>query len=155
MRTHLTFFRVGRRLYRRSGWQSDLNKNDGAVKMHWQGKHRGPDFEPIHFELKTVTAPSLVDSKGRPVPTVMAEALTKGETVKRADKVRNDDDDVLLAAKLSKAKERHSLSSPKPCVGTQLAASRTRTVYAMQRIGCSRKVNRCCTSRMEVDEKGK
>ncbi|WP_426615729.1 AAA family ATPase [Bradyrhizobium sp. McL0616] len=73
-----------------------LNKGD-TVKMHWQGKHRGPDFEPIHFELKTVTAPSLVDSRGRPVPTVMAEALTKGESVKRADKARTDDDAVLLA----------------------------------------------------------
>jgi hypothetical protein len=78
-----------------------LNKGD-TVKMHWQGKHRGPDFEPIHFELKTVTAPSLVDSKGRPVPTVMAEALTKGESVKRADKARNDDDDVLLAIERGK-----------------------------------------------------
>ncbi|WP_445222125.1 AAA family ATPase [Bradyrhizobium sp. Pa8] len=78
-----------------------LNKGE-TVKMHWQGKHRGPDFEPIHFELKTVTAPSLVDSKGRPVPTVMAEALTKGESVKRADKARNDDDAVLLAIEQGK-----------------------------------------------------
>ncbi|MDE5466046.1 AAA family ATPase [Bradyrhizobium sp. CSS354] len=73
-----------------------LNKGE-TVKLHWQGKHRGPDFDPIYFELKTVTAPALVDSKGRPVPTVMAEALTKGESIRRADKARNDDDDVLLA----------------------------------------------------------
>lgn len=79
-----------------------LNKNDGGVKMHWQGKHRGPDFEPIHFELKTVTAPALVDSRGRSVPTVMAEVLTKGETVRRADKARSDDDDVLLAIERGK-----------------------------------------------------
>lgn len=73
-----------------------LNKGE-TVKLHHQGKHRGPNFEPIHFELKTVTAPTLVDSKGRPVPTVMAEALSKGESIKRADKARSDDDDVLLA----------------------------------------------------------
>jgi AAA domain/RepB DNA-primase from phage plasmid len=78
-----------------------LNKGE-TVKLHHQGKHRGPDFEPIHFELKTVTAPALVDSKGRPVPTVMAEALTKGESVKRADKARNDDDEVLLAIERGK-----------------------------------------------------
>ncbi|MET4032291.1 AAA family ATPase [Bradyrhizobium barranii] len=78
-----------------------LNKGE-TVKLHWQGKHRGPDFDPIHFELKTVTAPSLVDSKGRPVPTVMAEALTKGESVKRADKARGDDDEVLLAIERGK-----------------------------------------------------
>jgi hypothetical protein len=78
-----------------------LNKGE-TVKLHHQGKHRGPDFEPIHFELKTVTAPTLVDSKGRPVPTVMAEALTKGESIKRADKARNDDDNVLLAIERGK-----------------------------------------------------
>jgi hypothetical protein len=78
-----------------------LNKGE-TVKLHHQGKHRGPDFEPIYFELRTVTAPSLVDSKGRPVPTVMAEALTKGESVKRADKARSDDDDVLLAIERGK-----------------------------------------------------
>ncbi|UGX92433.1 helicase RepA family protein [Bradyrhizobium barranii subsp. barranii] len=78
-----------------------LNKGE-TVKPHHQGKHRGPDFEPIHFELKTLTAPSLVDSKGRPVPTVMAEALTKGESVKRADKARGDDDEVLLAIERGK-----------------------------------------------------
>jgi hypothetical protein len=78
-----------------------LNKGD-TVKMQWQGKHRGPDFDPIHFELKTVTAPSLVDSKGRPVPTVMAEALSKGESVKRANKASSDDDHVLLAIEQGK-----------------------------------------------------
>ena len=78
-----------------------LNKGD-TVKLHWQGKHRGPDFDPIYFELKTVTVPTLVDSKGRPVPTVMAEALSKGESIKRADKARNDDDEVLLAIERGK-----------------------------------------------------
>jgi hypothetical protein len=78
-----------------------LNKGE-TVKLHWQGKHRGPDFEAIHFELKTVTAPSLIDSRGRPVPTVMAEALTKVESAKRFDKARSDDDDVLLAIERGK-----------------------------------------------------
>jgi hypothetical protein len=78
-----------------------LNKGE-TIKLHYQGKHRGPDFEPIHFELKTVTAPSLVDSKGRPVPTVMAEALTQRESAKRADKARGDDEDVILAIEQGK-----------------------------------------------------
>jgi hypothetical protein len=41
-----------------------LNKSEGSVRMHWQGKHRGPDFDPIHFELKTVTAPTLARQAG-------------------------------------------------------------------------------------------
>jgi hypothetical protein len=27
----------------------------GGVELHWQGKIRGPDFAPTHFQLRTVT----------------------------------------------------------------------------------------------------
>lgn len=52
-----------------------LTKADSRVKLHWQVKHRGADFAPLYFALDTVTAPLLVDSKGRPVPTVMAVGM--------------------------------------------------------------------------------
>jgi len=74
-----------------------LVKGEGStIKLHWQGKHRGPDFDPVHFELKAVTAPTLVDSRGRSVPTVMATALSTGETRKRREEARRGEDDVLL-----------------------------------------------------------
>src|SRR5690606_22989588 len=69
-----------------------LAKSPGGARMHWQGKHRGPDFEPISFELTTVTAPILVDSRGRDIPTVMARALTPGDARQRADTARRDED---------------------------------------------------------------
>lgn len=72
-----------------------LAKASGGARMHWQGKHRGPDFDPIHFELLTVSAPRLVDSKGRPIPTVMAQALTPGDAKQQASAARRDEDDVL------------------------------------------------------------
>jgi hypothetical protein len=49
-----------------------LTRDRGLVKLHWQTKHRGPDFEPLYFELQTVTVPGMVDSRGRLVPTVIA-----------------------------------------------------------------------------------
>lgn len=52
-----------------------LTKDVGFAKLHWQVKHRGADFAPLFFALETVTAPELVDSKGRPVPTVMAVGM--------------------------------------------------------------------------------
>ncbi|MBB6299421.1 AAA family ATPase [Rhizobium leucaenae] len=69
---------------------------DGTVKLHWQGKHRGPDFEPVIFDLSTVTAPLLKDSKGRDVPTVMAQALSTSEARGLAASSRRDEDDALL-----------------------------------------------------------
>jgi hypothetical protein len=62
-----------------------LNEVDGnlscavdgvAVEVHWQGKVRGPDFEPLSFELKTVTNELLKDSRGRLMPTVIARSLS-------------------------------------------------------------------------------
>lgn len=73
-----------------------LAKSDGSIKLHWQGKHRGPDFDPIMLELKTITAPGLTDSKGRPIPTVMAQALSAGDVKGLAAASRRDEDDVLL-----------------------------------------------------------
>jgi hypothetical protein len=68
----------------------------GTVKLHWQGKHRGPDFAPIMFDLSTVNAPGLQDSRGRPIPTVMASVLSEGEVAERAVQAHREGDDVLL-----------------------------------------------------------
>ncbi|UNK36555.1 AAA family ATPase [Shinella sp. H4-D48] len=73
-----------------------LAKSDGSIKLYWQGKHRGPDFDPITLELKTITAPGLTDSKGRPIPTVMAQALSASDVKGLAAASRRDEDDVLL-----------------------------------------------------------
>jgi RecA-family ATPase len=47
-------------------------KEDALAELHWQGKFRGPDFEPVAFELPTVDAATLKDSKGRLIRTVLA-----------------------------------------------------------------------------------
>src|SRR4029077_9721204 len=48
-------------------------QDDGVVHLHWQGKFSGPDFAPIAFNLRTVTHERLKDTKGRLIPTVIAE----------------------------------------------------------------------------------
>jgi hypothetical protein len=64
-----------------------LTRQGEAVRLHWQGKHRGPDFVPISFKLQTVSAPQLVDSKGRPVPTVMAVPMDATEAAGAAGRL--------------------------------------------------------------------
>lgn len=73
-----------------------VKSTDGTVKLHWQGKHRGPDFDPIVFELQTVTAPGLQDSRGRDIPTVMAATMSRSEVSAKARTARRDEDDVLM-----------------------------------------------------------
>ncbi|MGJ7042110.1 hypothetical protein J2Y63_005391 [Shinella sp. BE166] len=73
-----------------------LTKSDGLVRLHWQGKHRGPDFEPVVFKLESVTAPDLVDSRGRLVPTVLAKDMSEKEVGVVKRQAFSDMDAVLL-----------------------------------------------------------
>ena len=75
---------------------SCVKRDDSTVVLHHQGKHRGPDFKPVPFELRTVTAPGLRDTRGRDVPTVLAAALSDGEAAGRSAEARSDVDEVLL-----------------------------------------------------------
>ena len=72
-------------------------QSDGVVELHWQGKFRGPDFQPLSFEMLRVESPRLLDSRGRNVPTVVAKPLTELEQTHKAS-VANDDLRALLRA---------------------------------------------------------
>lgn len=71
-------------------------KKDSAVELHWQGKFRGPDFVSLSFQLKPTTSVRLHDSKGRPIPSVMAEYLTDTAQDVLTEAARRDEN-LLLA----------------------------------------------------------
>jgi hypothetical protein len=65
-----------------------LNEVDGNIALRRKesqlgaealGKFRGPAFNPLHFELKTVRHALLKDTHGRDIPTVVARALNEAE----------------------------------------------------------------------------
>jgi hypothetical protein len=70
-------------------------KNAMTVKVHWQGKFRGPEFEPINFLLKSVTTDRLRDSKGRAIWTVFAKFLSDEAEEQMASSVRRDENALL------------------------------------------------------------
>jgi hypothetical protein len=74
-----------------------LSKADTIVTMHWQGKFRGPDFAPILFQLFSATTPKLRDSKGRTIPTVVANAVSERERSLVEANSRSDEDALLIA----------------------------------------------------------
>jgi hypothetical protein len=69
---------------------------EGATTLHWQGKFRGPQFEPMSFELSTVTAPMLADAHGRLIPSVVARPLSVAQ-VEQLERERERAEDKLLA----------------------------------------------------------
>jgi AAA domain len=67
------------------------SKSRIIAEIHWQGKHRGPEFAPIRFELIERTSSSLIDSKGRKIRSVVATVLTQAGYAPRS---KSGDDDL-------------------------------------------------------------
>lgn len=72
-------------------------RGDRSAELHWQGKFRGPDFKPIMFDLPAITVPTLVDSRGREIPTVRAVVVGETEIAARAHAATREDQRMLLA----------------------------------------------------------
>lgn len=68
-----------------------------TTSLHWSGKIRGPDFEPLTFKLMPGTCPELADAKGRKMPSVWAELADAAHAEKATERQRADEDDLLLA----------------------------------------------------------
>src|SRR5262249_61873320 len=67
-------------------------RKDNAIELHWQGKFRGPDFEPVLFQLRSVTHQLLKDSRGRAIPTVIAELLSEEAQQAMRRTAKSDED---------------------------------------------------------------
>lgn len=96
-----------------------LWKRDTAVELHWQGKHRGPDFMPIMFELKGIESDKIKDSKGRAMPTVMAVPLLEMRAMEIAANAYTTKERLLLSIEAS-----DSLSVAQRCLNIGMVNSK-------------------------------
>jgi hypothetical protein len=71
--------------------------SNAAIEVRWQGKFRGPDFEPLTFKVRSVTHERLKDSRGRLIPTVIAEHLSEIGQEEIAKVARSHEDQLLAA----------------------------------------------------------
>jgi hypothetical protein len=89
------------------GGSAFLNEMDGnltlwaegdreTTELHWAGKLRGPNFDPLVFALEKGTCPGLADAKGRPVPSVWASLADQRRAERAASRQRDDEDAVLI-----------------------------------------------------------
>jgi hypothetical protein len=70
--------------------------NEAVVRVHTQGKFRGPEFAPLYFKLHTATAETLKDSRGRQIPSVVAMPLSEIEQQQAEAGSRNNEDELLI-----------------------------------------------------------
>jgi hypothetical protein len=88
------------------GGSAFLNEVDGNLTLwsgvehqttlHWQGKFRGPEFEPMTFGLHVKTSARVHDSDGRLMPSIVAEPMSEMQ-IEAGEKVQESEENILLA----------------------------------------------------------
>jgi hypothetical protein len=74
--------------------------NDGGLlSLHWQGKFRGPEFEPLTFELVRHESAAICDVQGRLMPTVLAKPVLRMRALEIATANLSTEDKLLLSVK--------------------------------------------------------
>ncbi len=68
---------------------------DKQTTLHWLGKFRGPEFEPLTFEMSTVESARVVDADGRCMPSVIAKPISEIKIQLTEGKQQREEDMVL------------------------------------------------------------
>jgi RecA-family ATPase len=66
-----------------------------TTTLHWHGKIRGPDFQPVNFSLKQVKLNKMADARGRPFMSVVATLQTEEQAETAIRQATLDENTVL------------------------------------------------------------
>jgi AAA domain len=69
----------------------------GVTELHWQGKLRGAEFDPVRFRFEGLTSPDVKDVKGREVHLPVLRPVTKADPEQREKAATNQDAALLKA----------------------------------------------------------
>ena len=69
----------------------------GVTELHWQGKLRGVEFEPVKFRFDLLTSPDVKDVKDREVQLPVLRPMAEADAEKR-EKVAINQDAALIKA---------------------------------------------------------
>jgi hypothetical protein len=67
-----------------------------STTLHWQGKLRGADFDPLPFTLRAIRVPALVDAKKRPLVSVVADIQSPESAANMSKQAVSDENTVLF-----------------------------------------------------------
>jgi len=72
--------------------------NDGGIlSLHWQGKFRGAEFEPLSMELQRYETSKICDNQGRVMPTILAKPILMTRAVQLARENLKLEDKLLIS----------------------------------------------------------
>lgn len=65
------------------------------IVLHWLGKFRGPEFEPVAFEIRTAESARVRDAEGRLMPSVIAVPIAESSVEAGEARIETDENRVL------------------------------------------------------------
>jgi hypothetical protein len=134
-------------------------RRDGTIEIYWYGKIRGADFEPLSFRLEEVTVEALKDSKGRPIPSVMAVAMSEEEVSDHQKRARDDNEAILHTVNIWKDAQPPSLTDLAVAQGWMTPKNqpnKSRARHAVDRLIKAKLLRRDdLSSDLELTENGK
>jgi predicted transcriptional regulator len=71
--------------------------NERQTTLHWQGKFRGPEFDPMSFEMVEEHCDTVKDEDGRLLPSVVAKPLSEADVEASEDRAENEEDMLMRA----------------------------------------------------------
>ncbi len=95
----------------------------GILSLHWQGKFRGPDFEPLRFELQRHETARLADSQGRLIPSILAKPLLEARAIELVTQELSTEDKLLI-----NIQHHPAMSQRERCVAIGLTAGARATI---------------------------
>jgi hypothetical protein len=130
-----------------------VTKDDMAIELHWQTKLRGPDFAPVNFLLRSVTHEELKDTKGRLIPTIVAEYVSDTAQEEMTKASRCDED---LALQALAGNPRASLAELATSLGWYANSGKPNRTKAQRTLGRLQrdKLIKKDRGRYEITEKG-
>jgi len=122
--------------------------NEKQTTLHWQGKFRGPEFDPMTFELAEEICETVKDAEGRLLPSVVAKPMS-GEAVAASEEIAEKDEDRLMRALYEKPKE------PFEKLATKLGWKKRRVQTLIERLHADKLVVQKRNKKYALTDKGK
>ncbi|MDT1061179.1 AAA family ATPase [Paracoccus sp. CPCC 101403] len=119
----------------------------GVIKLHWQGKFRGAEFEALRFELEKRESDKLKDAKGRRMPTVLAKPLMEMRAIQIARDQLSREDAFLLSLE---ANPDYTVRAHSDVIGVPSMGAMSRLIDRLAEQGLIKKFR----NRWELTKKG-
>jgi hypothetical protein len=122
--------------------------NERQTTLHWQGKFRGPEFDPLAFEMVEAHCDTVKDESGRLLPSVVAKPMSQA-AVEASEEASERDEDRLLRA-LYEA-PRGSLGK----LGERLGWKKRKVQTIMERLAVDKLASQVRNRKFEITDKGR